>query len=71
MKDMQLVYLMTICVANYSTTLESVSNKKTRWKIAAGVIKGAWVNSRINNADPLTKRISRTVTDNLTKNWTY
>ena len=64
---------------NNSTKLESMLNKKhnsiayhyTRWNCAAGIVTVAWVGSKENLADPLTKRLSAPVREYLFGNWTY
>ena len=66
-------------VVNNSTNIESMLNKKhnsiafhyTRWNVAAGVVSIAWIDGKENLADPLTKRLSKTVRDYLFGNWTY
>ena len=62
-----------------SSSVESTLNKKhsavayhfTRWNVAAGVCKVAWIPTTENIADALTKRLSEVKRDYLFGNWTY
>ena len=66
-------------VVKNSSLVESTLNKKhsaiaynfTRWNVAAGVIKVAWISTHENLADALTKRLPEAARDYLFGNWTY
>ena len=66
-------------VMNNSTQVESTLNKKhssvayhyVRWVVAAEIISVAWIPTRENLADALTKRLSETSRDYLFGNWMY
>ena len=62
-----------------SSNVESSLNKKhsavaynfTRWNVAAGVCKVAWVPCGENIADAMTKRLPESTRDYLFGNWAY
>ena len=66
-------------VVKNSSNVESSLNKKhsavaynfTRWNVAAGVCKVAWIPSGENIADAMTKRLPESTRDYLFGNWTY
>ena len=68
-----------LSVVQNSSILSSTLNKKhssiayysTRWHVAAGVIKVAWINTDDNLADTMTKRLTAEKRDRLFRGWTY
>ena len=66
-------------VVNNSSFVHSTLNKKhsdiayhfTRWNVAAGVVKVAWVSTDRNIADALTKRLPEPKREYLFGEWTY
>ena len=66
-------------VVNNSSFVQSTLNKKhsaiayhfTRWNVAAGVIKVAWIRTDKNIADAMTKRLPELTRDYLYGEWTY
>ena len=66
-------------VVKNSSSVESTLNKRhssiayhfTRWNVAAGVCKIAWVATGENLADVMTKRLPKVLRDKLFGNWTY
>ena len=66
-------------VVNNTTKVESKLNKKhcaiayhyIRWAVAAGVVTIAWISTKENLADALTKKLSRVTRSYLFGNWTY
>ena len=62
-----------------SSNVESSLNKKhssiayhfTRWNVAAGAIKVAWITTKNNIADAFTKRLSQIQREHLFGSWTY
>ena len=66
-------------VVNNTTKVESKLNKKhcaiayhyLRWTVAAGIVTIAWISTKENLADALTKKLSRTTRSYLFGNWTY
>jgi hypothetical protein len=66
-------------VVNNSSFVQSTLNKKhsaiayhfTRWNVAAGVIKVAWVRTDKNIADAMTKRLPEGQREYLYGEWTY
>ena len=68
-----------LSVVRNSSLLSSTLNKKhssiayhsTRWHVAAGVIKVAWINTDDNLADAMTKRLTAEKRERLFGGWTY
>ena len=66
-------------VVNNSSKIESTLNKKhsslayhaVRWSAAAGIIRVGWVQTDLNLADAMTKRLTVTKRDFLFGEWTY
>ena len=62
-----------------TSLVQSTLNKKhssiayhfVRWNVAASVIKVAWVDTKNNLADAMTKLLSETARDHLFDQWTY
>jgi hypothetical protein len=66
---------LTKSAVNVESKLEkkhnALSYHYTRWAIAAGMIKVAWINTKENLADAFTKRLPKHVREYLFGNWTY
>lgn len=66
---------LTKSAVNVESKLEKKHNALayhyTRWAIAAGMVKIAWINTKENLADAFTKRLPRHVREYLFGNWTY
>ena len=68
-----------LSVVQNSSVLNTTLNKKhssiayhsTRWHVAAGVIRVAWINTDDNLADAMTKRLTAKKRDRLFGGWTY
>ena len=68
-----------LSVVRNSSVLSSTLNKKhssiayhsTRWHIAAGVIRVAWINTEDNLADAMAQRLTAEKRDRLFGGWTY
>jgi hypothetical protein len=66
-------------VCKSSTNVESVLTKKhnsiayhyTRWAVAAGMVRIAWIPTDMNLADSFTKRLAQVVRERLFGDWTY
>ena len=66
-------------VVKNSSLLASTLNKKhssiayhsVRWNVAAGVIQVAWINTHMNLADAMTKRLTADKREALFGGWTY
>ena len=66
-------------VVKNSSVLSSTLNKKhssiayhsVRWAVAAGIVKIAWIDTKYNLADAMTKRLTVDSRDRLFGEWTY
>ena len=73
------IYCDNESVVKNSSKVESTLNKKhsevayhfARWNVAARVCKIAWINTKHNIADALTKRLAEMVRRRLFGDWTY